>query len=143
MTCFGLKISSSDKNSDETRDGVLTPCSHCSILLPPTLIHFMYCLIISCRTLGKMTAAVTCIRVKDLVVSPRESRTPGFSCTPVNGNPIVTGQVSEGALLLSLHFQFFCYQRCHSSGHVLRGQSGLERHHADGCPKASLPATRV
>ena len=46
--------------------------------------------------------------------------TSGFSCTSRNENPIVSGQVSEEARLLGLHFQSICCQRCHSSGDTTR-----------------------
>ena len=41
-------------------------------------------------------------------------------CTPRNGNPMVSGQVSEGARLLSLHIQSIHCQRYHSSGDTRR-----------------------
>ena len=54
------------------------------------------------------------------LMSPRESRTPGLSCTPRNGNPMVSGQVSAGNRLLGLLVQTIFCQRCHSSGGTAR-----------------------
>ena len=97
----------------------------CSIWPPPTSIHFVYRLIMSCRTLGKipsisrMTPAATRIVPQNLL-SPRESRTLRFSYIPINGNPIVSGHVSAGGRLLDLYVQSICCQKCNSSGDTTR-----------------------
>jgi hypothetical protein len=48
---------------------------------------------------------------QDHVVSPLESRTPGFACTPRERNPMESSQGSEGARLLGLQASSFTYQR--------------------------------
>ena len=52
---------------------------------------------------------------QDFIVFPWEYGTRIFM-HPRNGNPMVPGQVSEGARLLGLHVPSICCQKCHSSG---------------------------
>ena len=61
--------------------------------------------------------------LQDLVVSPRESRTPRFSCVPRNGNPMVSGQVRKRVRLLNLRVQSIFCQRCHSNEDTTRSCS--------------------
>jgi hypothetical protein len=54
---------------------------------------------------------------QDHVVSPLESRTPGFACTPREMKPVESSQESEGARLLDPYIQSICCQKFHRNTH--------------------------
>ena len=74
-----------------------------------------YRLIMLYRTLGKIPGISWMAPVATFICATRSCCLPtwaGFSCTPRNGNPMVSGQVSSGPKLLGLHVQSIC---CHVS----------------------------
>ena len=100
---------------------ILFSYRRCSIWPPLTSIHFVYHLIMSCQTLGKilalsrMTPAATCIRATRSSCVPREPQTPGFSCTPRHGNSMVSGSGERGGQAIGPP-RPIRFQRCHSTG---------------------------
>ena len=100
---------------------ILFTCRRCSIWLPPTSTHFVCHLIMSCRTLRKisgmsrMTPAATCIRTTRYCVSTGVSYTRIFMYPQKwKSNGVRSGERG------GLHVQSICYQRYHSSGDTTR-----------------------
>jgi hypothetical protein len=54
---------------------------------------------------------------QDHIVSPLESCTQDFACTPRERNSMESSQGSEGARLLGLDVQSICCQRFHPNTH--------------------------